>query len=268
MYGSPESSDIAGGSDSVTMAPSLPSRGVHFLPSIIGALFLLCVPLLACGRGTGGGSDLSATVSNCTIGVDLATPVSVSAFECLIQERGVQFLTVRAFQSNCYVDPHAADTIRSAWAAGIEGVDVYFFPSVGCSLDAVSQLDATLAHLQSHNATFNRLFFDVENWAWSAESECDENIEWFAPLFAHAQDLLGVERVGIYTTGRQWQQITCDSEKFSSALLWYASWNDSPSFANFVPFGGWDQPFAKQFTGNDFACDIHLDFDYRESGEC
>ena len=54
----------------------------------------------------------TAAGPNCTIGVDLATPVSVSAFQCLMQTQGVQFLTVRAFQSNCYIDPHTVDTVR------------------------------------------------------------------------------------------------------------------------------------------------------------
>lgn len=108
-------------------------------------------------------SDDSASPSNCTIGVDLATPVSVSAFQCLIATRGVQFLVVRAFQSNCLIDPHTVSTIQAAWSAGIQGVDVYFFPSVGCSMEPVLQFEATMEHLRRNNvANFSTMWFDVE----------------------------------------------------------------------------------------------------------
>lgn len=67
--------------------------------------------------------------TNCTLGVDLATPASVSSFQCMV-DAGMQFAVVRVFQSNCWLDPHAVDTIRAAWSAGLV-VDVYFFPSTG-----------------------------------------------------------------------------------------------------------------------------------------
>jgi hypothetical protein len=106
-------------------------------------------------------SSVAATEGNCTIGVDLATPVSQSAFQCLRETHGVQFLVVRAFQSNCYIDPRTADTIKAAWGAGLAGVDVYFFPSVGCDMSATQQFDLTIAHLKKQNANFNRMWFDV-----------------------------------------------------------------------------------------------------------
>ena len=103
---------------------------------------------------------------------------------------------------------------------------------------------------------------------WSPQSACADNIAWFSPLYSHAVTVLGAQRVGIYTGANSWNRITCNSTAFSDALLWYPRWDKNPSFAGFVPYGGWTAPTEKQFTGNDFACDIHLDFDYRESGQC
>lgn len=224
-------------------------------------------------------AELSATTTtavtvapaegNCTIGVDLATPVSATAFQCLRETRGVQFLVVRAFQSNCYVDPHTVDTIHAAWAAGLSGVDVYFFPSVGCSLDAVLQFDATIAHLKQNNATFNRMWFDVEDWNWLPVEQCAQNEAWFTPLYQRAVEVLGEDRVGIYSVTSMWQRIMCPSTvAFRGAQLWYAKWDKQPSFDGFTPFGTWQQPDQKQFTGNDHACDINLDFDFRKDGKC
>lgn len=104
-----------------------------------------------------------AAAPNCTIGVDLATPSSLSAFQCMAQQ-GIQQATIRAFQSNCWLDPHAPATIQNAWDAGLS-VDIYIFPSVGCELDPVSQIDLTLDHLAENNATFRTLWIDVEDWS-------------------------------------------------------------------------------------------------------
>jgi len=108
----------------------------------------------------------------------------------------------------------------------------------------------------------------VEDWEWWPESECDKNLAWFTPLYKHAVSVLGAENVGIYTLGSMWQRITCGSTAFSETPMWWASWNKVPSYANYVPFGGWAAPSMKQFTGNDHACDINLDFDYRADGKC
>ena len=207
---------------------------------------------------------------NCTLGVDLATPVSPSAFQCLIETRGVQFLVVRVFQSNCLIDPHAVATIQAAWAAGMQGVDVYFFPSVGCDMEPTLQFDVTMDHLLANGvANFSTMWFDIETWEWAPPEQCSQNVEWFLPLYNHALEKLGAGRVGIYSLKSMWDDITCaDSTNFTSAKLWYARWDHQPSFANFTAFGSWTSPDSKQFTGNDFACDIHLDFDYRESGVC
>ena len=35
---------------------------------------------------------------------------------------------------------------------------------VGCTMDGPSQLDVTLEHLAANNASFNRLYIDVEDW--------------------------------------------------------------------------------------------------------
>ena len=117
---------------------------------LISALLVTFLPMLTLG------------IANCTVGVDLATPASVSAFQCMAAN-GIQHATIRAFQSNCWLDPHAAQTIKNAWAAGLV-VDVYVFPSVGCDLDPTSQVQVTLEHLAAQNASFNTLWLDVEDW--------------------------------------------------------------------------------------------------------
>lgn len=108
-------------------------------------------------------SSVIGAPSNCTLGVDLATPASQEAFQCMY-ENGIQYATIRVFQSNCWLDPHAVDSIHAAWLAGLI-VDVYLFPSYGCDLTLQQQLQVTLEHLSNNNAPFNTLWIDVEDWS-------------------------------------------------------------------------------------------------------
>ena len=75
-----------------------------------------------------------------TLGVDLATSTSESAFSCL-KEQGYEFIIVRAFRSYGEPDRAASTTIRNAQAAGFKYVDVYMFPCPKCASSAAQQVE-------------------------------------------------------------------------------------------------------------------------------
>ncbi len=149
-------------------------------------------------------------------------------------------------------------------------VDIYFFPSIGCALDGPSQVDAALNNLMQANVTFNRLFIDVETWSWYGPEDCLLNEKFLSTVVQRVVERIGIERTGIYTVKSMWESIICPATTamFSDVLLWYARWDHVPSFANYTEYGGWSQPFMKQYIGNGHLCDINLDFNYRESGVC
>lgn len=41
--------------------------------------------------------------------------------------------------------------------------------------------------------------------------------------------------------------------------LWYAHYDDSPSFSDYTEFGGWKDPHMKQFKGTTTECDAGVD---------
>jgi hypothetical protein len=42
-------------------------------------------------------------------------------------------------------------------------------------------------------------------------------------------------------------------------LLWYAHYDDNPSFSDFAAFGGWAHPSIKQFAGTTSLCGAGVD---------
>ncbi len=45
--------------------------------------------------------------------------------------------------------------------------------------------------------------------------------------------------------------------------LWYAHYDNVPSFSDFVAFGGWKTPHVKQFAGTTSLCGAGVDKNYR-----
>ncbi len=49
----------------------------------------------------------------------------------------------------------------------------------------------------------------------------------------------------------------------ASVPLWYAHYDNNPSFSDFSAFGGWTKPSIKQFAGDVTVCGIDLDKNYK-----
>ena len=77
--------------------------------------------------------------SEATLGLDLSTSTSYSAFTCL-KGQGYDFVIVRAYLSYGEPDRAASATIANARAAGFQYVDVYMFPCPRCSKSAREQV--------------------------------------------------------------------------------------------------------------------------------
>ena len=75
-----------------------------------------------------------------TLGVDLSTSTSKSAFSCLKGE-SYEFVIVRGYRSYGEPDPEANSNIYNAKAAGFDYVDVYMFPCPKCSKSASEQVN-------------------------------------------------------------------------------------------------------------------------------
>lgn len=67
--------------------------------------------------------------------------------------------------------------------------------------------------------------------------------------------------MGLYTTAFWWQRWTGNSAEFASLPLYYAHYDGDPTFADYVPFGGWVEPAMKQFTDSGEFGDMNVFWD-------
>jgi len=119
-----------------------------------------------------------------------------------------------------------------------------------------------MANLQSHNASINTLWLDVEGAGTYWSSSTANNQAFFQGLVQGAQ-AAGVSSLGVYTSASQWNPIMGSTYTGGSKMpLWYAHYDGNPSFSDFSAFGGWTQPFMKQYNGNQQICGKGVDNDF------
>jgi hypothetical protein len=108
--------------------------------------------------------------------------------------------------------------------------------------------------LQQQGAHFGMLWFDVEG-DWGSDTAA--NIQFLLGLINQA-NVMSISW-GIYTSRSQWGPITGNTAEFGEPALWYAHYDNDPSFSDFEPFGGWQKPSIKQFEGDATVCGVGID---------
>jgi len=207
-----------------------------------------------------------STVS-CTNGWDVSYfqgSISSSTFSCL-KNNGYVFGIIEAtVGSQGTLNPYCAGNVKNAHAGGIPNVDVYIFPNI--SYNPTTMTSNIVTALKNAGAlSKNMIWFDIESpsyWSSSASS----NINWLQSAVNEANSLYkgcGLSTcVGIYSSASQWNPIMGGSTQFSGHQLWYAHYDNNPSFSDFQPFGGWTKPAIKQYAGTTSICGTQIDKDY------
>jgi hypothetical protein len=129
-------------------------------------------------------------------------------------------------------------------------------------------------HLTSHSLSLSYQY-------WSSSTTTNKN---FYQALVDSCSSNGI-KCGVYSSSSQWSAIfgsTSYSYKSSCTLhsslllppcfaltspsaalpLWYAHYDNNPSFSDFSSFGGWSTPFAKQYKGDTTLCSFSVDLDY------
>eukprot|EP00005_Dracoamoeba_jomungandri_P002001 CAMPEP_0174250800 /NCGR_PEP_ID=MMETSP0439-20130205/847_1 /TAXON_ID=0 /ORGANISM="Stereomyxa ramosa, Strain Chinc5" /LENGTH=212 /DNA_ID=CAMNT_0015330963 /DNA_START=76 /DNA_END=714 /DNA_ORIENTATION=+ len=197
------------------------------------------------------GSNIDVT--DATLGVDVSQLTTV--FGCLKQS-GYEFAIIRGFRSSGSVDPYVVKNIENARAAGIPYVDVYLFPCVSCG-NPGTQSAELLSAISGQN--YGMVWVDIEVYAWTSSKTTNQRFitEMVGNLTSRGA------KVGIYTSYYNWESIVgLDWTGVSRYPLWYAHYDNSPSFGDFKAFGGWSKPSIKQYAGDKTVCGAGVDLNY------
>ena len=101
------------------------------------------------------------------------------------------------------------------------------------------------------------------NCGWS--KDYDANCRFTQQLVQAAQK--SGKTVGLYASAYMWNTIMGGSDRcqhFGDLPLWYAHYDGVENFNDFHAFGGWDQPYAKQYKGTTSICNASVDLNYKK----
>lgn len=203
--------------------------------------------------------------ADATLGFDLSYfqgQVSQSSFDCLA-DSGYEFGIIQATAGTGGYNPYVASDISRGKSAGICCLDVYIFPDT--SQSASSSMTTLINNLLDDGAlTNNMVWMDIEGTQyWS--SSCSSNQSWLSEAISTIESMYNgcgqSTCVGIYSSASQWDPIMCDTTEFSNYQLWWAYYDNDPSFSDFSPFGGWSSPNIKQYKGTTNVCSTSIDLD-------
>ena len=173
------------------------------------------------------------------------------------------FVIPRGYHSTGSVDSEVCGNIKNAKTAGIAKADSYMFPCPTCSKSATSQVGEMVDNLNSNckREWSGRVWLDIEgSQYWKGSSSANK---------AFYEELVDAckkksRACGVYSSSSQWSALFGSSSySYGSNLpLWYAHYDNNPSFTDFSSFGGWKTPFAKQYAGDVNACSTDVDKNY------
>jgi len=219
-----------------------------------------------------GPSDLQCCVkgsppppTSSTYGVDISTTVSASAASCFYSS-SVSYVVPRGYTSVGSVDSAVCTSLKNAYNVGIKTRDVYIFPCPTCSKSAATQMSELVNYLNSNckSAWSGRVWLDIEgSQYWKGDYTA--NKQWYQQL-RDSCTTYGV-RCGVYSSASQWSAIfgSLNYCYGSDLPLWYAHYDNNPSFSDFSSFACWTTPHAKQYAGDATVCSMGVDKNYSPS---
>ena len=98
------------------------------------------------------------------------------------------------------------------------------------------------------SVTYGMVWINVDKSSLTTNSTY--NIGYLQGLIASIQEAESTVKhgVGIRTNILDYNAIIGTFTGFSNLPLWYVQYDSTPSFAGFVPFGGWTKPTMKSFA--------------------
>jgi len=154
------------------------------------------------------------------------------------------------------VEPTDEPSAKGVSAGYAESIDreVIDFPTLDPEYksDYLEWRKANVIEDSNAAVNFGTVWLDVEDnpssgcsWAsYSASSNCDYLGQLISAVKSHSR------AVGVYTSEGEWESVmgslsACANVASSSVPLWYAHYDNSASFSDYVKIGGWSSPAMK-----------------------
>lgn len=144
----------------------------------------------------------------------------------------------------------------------------YLYPCVGradCTT-ATEQVRGLKSFYDANGMSIDSVWLDVESGGVCPWGSTATNKAFYVEMLREAQAQFGAAKVGIYTNLNNWRNMfgstSWTNAGDSSVRIWYAHYDNSASFSDFVPFSSWTTPYAKQHVGDTTMCSMGVDKNY------
>ncbi|CAD6192054.1 unnamed protein product [Caenorhabditis auriculariae] len=203
-------------------------------------------------------SDTRSQLDTYGRAVDFSSQVPVSQLQCLKQNGySVVFLRGFAADGDGHYDINVIGTAHNAVRIPL-GVEFYMEPQPSSLTKNATQQFNEMIEALFHYGIHFRSFWLQSTWNASPQY----NINFIDAILSIAQR--DGFTVGIYTNQDEWKQITNNwIPNYPNLPLWYSSvkgngaqGETSPDYNDFVPFGPFTAPTAKQFGVGESDCQI------------
>lgn len=198
-------------------------------------------------------------------GVDVSQPLDANTASCLINQGYGSIAIARAFKSGGSVDTNFCGTISNAVSAGYQNVAVYLFPCTKCgpAADQVNTLVSALNGCSAAQGSLFKIWLDVEGTQYWL-GDYSKNQQWYKDLVDACKSTN--YKCGVYSSANNWQTLfgTTSFVYGNDLPMWYAHYDNDPSFDDYpkYSYGGWTQPWAKQYAGDANVCSFGVDLNY------
>lgn len=151
------------------------------------------------------------------------------------------------------IDPNCSQRIASAYAAGLDRVDVYMTPCVAdCKTSATDQIQQLYGYLKTYNVKFRKMWVSLTYVHWMSIKL--DNRNFLREILDASEKYFGDQFGGLETSEDDWSNHIGVWNGPSKYPLWWDHEDDLPSWANFETFGGWKQPVMKEFKWVEKTC--------------
>ncbi|CAD6192055.1 unnamed protein product [Caenorhabditis auriculariae] len=207
--------------------------------------------------------DISKLISF-TPAVDFSVQVPVNQLQCL-RQNGYNLLLLRGFsaEGDGEFDPNAIINGHNAMRYSF-GLQIYMEPQPASKTkNATQQLDEMIGALYHYGLHFRNFWLQVSSKSLSTwNSDAASNIAFLDAIISQAHH--GGIGVGVFTSQDDWKTITNNwIPNYPSLPLWYSNvkgngvQGETPQdFNDFVPFGPFTTPTAKQYGIGESDCQV------------
>jgi len=244
---------------------------------VVFSLILLIINVVVTGVVHGERTITTTTINqtlNGVFGIDVSlvsceSGISLDSWKCL-RNNGFSFAIIEVWNGGHRYNTNMKKCVNDAWGVGMDHVDVYAFLCPNCRGNNPPEqaIVTILNNLERDGVKFGQFWFDIEQCkgCWN---DIASNAAFVRAAVNKAVQLLGPQRVGIYSSKYEWQNTVGSESSFSHLAQWYAHWDNIPNFSDpsASQFGGWTHPAMKQYNDHGPNCSVDVDVDWYPSSQ-